>query len=117
MPRLPVATLSRFTRISTLPRTSIARRHLQTQQKPGAQTVEGESGKNTKAAQPKIYSASPPKDEDAPEDVRQHNREMDQRADRPAEKVKDEDIEKDKVGKGFWNGQYSAFTCVCMEWS
>jgi hypothetical protein len=105
MPRLPAATLPRFTRISTLPRTSVAQRHLQTQQKPGAQTVEGESGKETKAAQPKIYSASPPKDDEASEEVRQHNREMDQRADRAAAKVKEEDIEKDKVGKGFWAGQ------------
>ena len=105
MPRLPVTSLSRFTRTSVVPQTSIAQRHLQTQQKPGAQTVEGESGKDTKAAQPKIYSESPPKEEDLSEEVRQHNREMDQRADRAAAKVKDEDVDKDKVGKGFWAGE------------
>lgn len=39
--------------------------------------------------------------------MRKHNEEMDKRADRAAEKVKDEDLEKDKVGKGFWTGEQS----------
>jgi hypothetical protein len=64
-----------------------------------------ESGKSEGKAQPKILSTSPPKESDASEEVKQHNREMDQRADRPAEKVKDEDVEKDKVGKSFWTGE------------
>ena len=68
-------------------------------------SVEGESGKSTKEAQPKILSQSPPKDDEASEEVREHNRDMDRRAERAAEKVKDEDIDKDKVHKGFWTGE------------
>ena len=63
------------------------------------------SDKSKKDAQPKILSTSPPKDAEASEDVKQHNREMDQRADRPSEKVTDKDVENDKVHKGFWSGE------------
>ena len=62
--------------------------------------------------QPKILSASPPQEGDQPEDVARHNREMESRMDRPAEKVKDEDLEKDKVNKGFWSGtSFASFPC------
>lgn len=40
--------------------------------------------------------------------TRKHNDEMAKRADKPAEKVKDEDVENDKVSKGFWQGEYNA---------
>jgi hypothetical protein len=83
----------------------VAQRHLQTQEKPGDETVGGDSGKSERKAQPKILSTSPPKESEASEEVKQHNKEMDQRADKPAERVKDEDVEKDKVGKGFWTGE------------
>ena len=62
------------------------------------------SSKSIKDAQPKILNESPPKDHEASEDVRKHNEEMDKRADRASLKVKDEDVEKDKVHKGFWSG-------------
>lgn len=68
-------------------------------------SVDGESNKTKKDAEPKILSTSPPKESDASEDVKQHNKEMDQRADRPTEKVTEEDVEKDKVHKGFWSGE------------
>ena len=71
--------------------------------------VEGASGKTSDKAEPKLYSDSPPKDADAPQDVKEHNEQMSKRADRPTEKVKDEDVEKDKVNKGFWSGTYKLF--------
>ena len=74
-----------------------------TKNQPG-QNVEGESGKSPDQAEPKLYSKSPPKEEEAPQDVQEHNKNVNQRFDRPNEKVKDEDIEKDKVSKGFWSG-------------
>ena len=55
-------------------------------------------------AEPKILKRSPPQEGKAPQVVEQHNKEMGKRADRPAESVKDEDIEKDKVSKKFWEG-------------
>ncbi|KAK8160498.1 hypothetical protein BKA80DRAFT_310776 [Phyllosticta citrichinensis] len=56
-----------------------------------------------KGAHPKIL------DENAPaeinEDVKQHNREMEQRHDRANTKLANDDVEKDKVPPGFWSGQ------------
>jgi hypothetical protein len=62
--------------------------------------------KGTQDAQPKILNTSPPQDENAPEDVQKHNQELEQRAEKANEKVKDEDIEKDKVSKDFWRGMH-----------
>lgn len=56
------------------------------------------------AAQPKILNDSPPDENNAPQDVKEHNKEVDKRADRPQEKVKGDDVEKDKVPKGYWGG-------------
>ena len=108
MPRLPITTLSRFARTSTPSRSALAQRYASTEQQPG-KTVEGASGKSQQKAQPKIYSESPPKNNEASEEVQKHNREMDARAERPAERVKEEDYEKDKVGKGFWSGKLESF--------
>ncbi|KAF2487586.1 hypothetical protein BDY17DRAFT_289245 [Neohortaea acidophila] len=68
-------------------------------------STDGASGKSQQKAQPKILNTSPPKDGEESADVKKHNDEMAKRADKPAEKVKDEDVENDKVGKGFWQGQ------------
>ncbi|TKA80563.1 hypothetical protein B0A55_02010 [Friedmanniomyces simplex] len=68
----------------------------------------GNNSKGTQGAQPKILNESPPKEHEASEDVQKHNREMDQRAEKASEKVRDEDVEKDKVGKEFWSGQGGA---------
>ena len=62
----------------------------------------------TKGAQPKILAESPPGEGEQDAEVKRHNEEMDQRAERPAEKVKKENLEDDKVGKGFWSGQGGA---------
>lgn len=103
MPRLPSTTLARFARTSTSSRSAVVRRYASTEQQSG-ETIEGPLGENRNKAQPKILNQSPPKESEASEDVKKHNREMDARAERPAERVKDEDVEKDKVGKGFWSG-------------
>lgn len=42
---------------------------------------------------------------------------MAKRADKPAEKVKDEDVENDKVGKGFWQGEYYAEMLAVCEFA
>ena len=63
------------------------------------------NNKGTQAAQPKILNESPPQGEHAPDDVRQHNEEVDRRAEQASSKVRDEDIEKDKVGKDYWRGE------------
>ncbi|TKX25653.1 hypothetical protein C1H76_2303 [Elsinoe australis] len=55
-------------------------------------------------AKPKILSESPPADQEAPEDVKRHNEEMDRRAERAAANVSNEDADKDKVPKSFWKG-------------
>lgn len=57
---------------------------------------------DTKNAEPKILNESPPSDDQAPEDVKKHNAEFEGRAERPAERVKQDEIEDDKVNKGFW---------------
>jgi len=59
-----------------------------------------------KGAQPKILNESPPAEGEGSEDVKQHNREMDQRAERAYEQVSNEDAKKDKVPKKFWSGEY-----------
>jgi len=61
--------------------------------------------KGVKGAQPKILNANPPKGDDAPEDVKQHNQEMDQRAEKSHEQVSNEDAKNDKVPKKFWAGK------------
>ena len=69
-------------------------------------SVDGASGKDTKEAQPKLFSAGEP-DQDASHEVQQHNKEVDQRAHKPNEKNTDKDVENDKVEKGFWSGKFS----------
>ncbi|KAK8158427.1 hypothetical protein BC567DRAFT_33563 [Phyllosticta citribraziliensis] len=66
-------------------------------------TTSNNKDKAVKGARPKIL------DENAPaeinEDVKQHNREMEQRHDRADTKLANDDVEKDKVPPGFWSGQ------------
>ncbi|KAF2633683.1 hypothetical protein BU25DRAFT_405554 [Macroventuria anomochaeta] len=63
----------------------------------------GGDGKSVNGAQPKILNANPPATDS--EEVKQHNKEMDQRAEKAHEQVSNEDAEKDKVPKSFWAGQ------------
>jgi len=63
--------------------------------------------KSTKGLSPKILNDSPPPEDKAPEDVKKHNEELRHRAERAHEKVSNGDAEKDKVGKGFWSGEFA----------
>lgn len=77
----------------------------QQQQGGKEQSSKAQTSKGTQGAQPKILNESPPASGQGSQDVEDHNREMDQRAEKANMKVKDEDVEKDKVGKGFWSGK------------
>lgn len=79
---------------------------------PSATKQGGKTSKSSKAPQPKILNENPPAEGEQSEDVARHNREMDQRADRAHEGVKNEDTEKDKVSKGFWTGEISGWHFV-----
>jgi hypothetical protein len=76
--------------------------------KGSAQQSGSNDGTSVKGAQPKILNANPPAEED--ESVRQHNREMDQRAEKAHEQVSNEDAEKDKVPASFWKGECACWT-------
>ncbi|KAI7085242.1 hypothetical protein KC356_g6095 [Hortaea werneckii] len=78
----------------------------QQQQQGGSQQPSSNNNKGTHgAAQPRILNDPPPS---ASGEVEQHNREMDQRAEKSHEKVRAEEVEKDKVPKGFWAGHGGA---------
>ncbi|GAB1742734.1 hypothetical protein NU219Hw_g8446t1 [Hortaea werneckii] len=74
------------------------------------------NNKGTQAAspQPRILNDPPPsasgqQDAASSGEVEQHNREMDRRAEKAHSKGRtEEDVEKDKVPKGFWAGQGGA---------
>lgn len=76
------------------------------QQKDASSQQQSGRSKGTQDAQPKILNESPPHQDHAPDEVKQHNQELDGRAEKANEKVRDEDYEKDKVGKGFWAGTW-----------
>lgn len=75
----------------------------QSQSNDGASKTGGGDGKSVNGAEPKILNAKPPSTET--EEVKQHNKEMDQRAEKAYEQVSNEDVEKDKVSKSFWAGK------------
>ncbi|OJD39799.1 conserved serine-rich protein [Diplodia corticola] len=56
-----------------------------------------------KGAEPKILNENPPSEQDP--EVQQHNKEMEQRAERAETKISNEDAEKDKVPASFWSGK------------
>ncbi|KAF2398447.1 hypothetical protein EJ06DRAFT_532196 [Trichodelitschia bisporula] len=60
--------------------------------------------KTAEGLRPRILDDSAPKAVDEPEDVRRHNDELENRAERAHEGVKRGTDEKDKVTKGFWSG-------------
>jgi hypothetical protein len=62
------------------------------------------SPNEVKGAKPKILNENPPAPGEEPQDVKEHNRDMDNRAEQAHEKVSNEDAEKDKVPSGFWKG-------------
>ncbi|EON65394.1 hypothetical protein W97_04632 [Coniosporium apollinis CBS 100218] len=65
----------------------------------------GNGGDKTKGAQPKILDTSPPDASEQSQDVKQHNKEMENRAEKAPEKTDDPNAsDKQKVDKGFWAG-------------
>lgn len=63
-----------------------------------------ESSSNKGAPQPKILNEKVPAKDSSP-DVKQHNEEMEQRAERAYEQVSNEEYKKNEVGKEFWSGK------------
>ncbi|OCL04759.1 hypothetical protein AOQ84DRAFT_391328 [Glonium stellatum] len=76
----------------------------QSQQSPSSgERNKSSSKKGKKGAQPKILSDNPPNEDDP--SVREHNKEMENRAERAHEQVSNADAVKDKVSPGYWSGQ------------
>ncbi|KAF3002071.1 hypothetical protein E8E13_009406 [Curvularia kusanoi] len=75
----------------------------QSQSNDGASKTGSGNSKSVNGAQPKILNENPPATDS--EEVKQHNKEMEQRAEKAYEQVSNEDAEKDKVPKSFWAGQ------------
>ncbi|KAH7400591.1 hypothetical protein DE146DRAFT_467237 [Phaeosphaeria sp. MPI-PUGE-AT-0046c] len=71
------------------------------------QSQSGNSGNKSgnKGAQPKILNESPPTEGEQSKDVKQHNEEMEHRAEKAHEQASNEDAKNDKVPKKFWAGQ------------
>ncbi|KAF1920723.1 hypothetical protein BDU57DRAFT_509151 [Ampelomyces quisqualis] len=65
---------------------------------------DGASKSGKQGAQPKLAANGPPSKENESEDVKQHNREMEQRAD-AFEQADKQDRQKDKVSKDYWKGE------------
>jgi hypothetical protein len=57
-----------------------------------------------KGAQPKILNENPPSAEEESQEVKDHNKDMSNRAEQAHESVDNKDAEKDKVPSGFWKG-------------
>lgn len=72
-----------------------------------SQSNDGASKSGKKGAQPKLAAKGPPSKENEGEDVKQHNKEMDQRAD-AFEQADKQDKQKDKVPKDYWKGELFA---------
>jgi hypothetical protein len=62
--------------------------------------------KSTEGLRPKILDESPPSEQEASEDVKEHNRDMDNRSEKAFESVSNKDAEKDKVSQKFWRGEF-----------
>ena len=70
------------------------------------QQQQSSSKQSTGAPQPKIHNPNgPPSKESESEEVREHNRQMDQRTETASNQASNEDVNKDKVPKEFWKGE------------
>jgi hypothetical protein len=65
------------------------------------------SSSEIKGAKPKILNENPPSTEEESQDVKEHNKDMSNRAEQAHESVSNEDAEKDKVPSGYWKGTTS----------
>jgi hypothetical protein len=78
----------------------------QSQSQSPSQSSSSGSKSGNKGAQPKILNENPPTEEEQNEDVKRHNKEMEQRTERAHEQASNEDAKNDKVPKKFWAGKY-----------
>jgi hypothetical protein len=74
--------------------------------------------KSAEGLKPKILDEKPPKGEEESNDVKQHNKEFSQRAERAHEGFKNEEAEKDKVSSKYWSGEsrHSFFYGTYCNW-
>jgi hypothetical protein len=70
-----------------------------------SQSQDGASKSGNKGAQPKILNENPPTKDEQNDDVKQHNKDMEQRTERAHEQVSNEDAKNDKVPKSYWSGK------------
>jgi hypothetical protein len=76
------------------------------QTQPQQSSSSSESSATNSAPQPKIYNPDgPPSKESESQEVREHNRQMDQRTETASNQASNEDVNKDKVPKEFWKGE------------
>jgi hypothetical protein len=86
----------------------------QSQSNDGASKSGGNN--SVKGAQPKILNENPPSKENESEDVKQHNKEMENRTEKAHEQASNEDAKNDKVPKRFWQGKSMPdILCTCIE--
>jgi len=74
----------------------------------GSASKQSKGTQNTDNPQPKISNPNPPSEGESAE-VREHNKQMDQRAETASNKASSKEQEKDKVGKDFWKGKSSHY--------
>lgn len=79
----------------------------QTQQPQQQQSQQkSDQSTNTKGPQPKIHNPDgPPSKESESQEVKEHNRQMDQRTETASNQASNEEVSKDKVPKEFWKGE------------
>lgn len=70
----------------------------------GEASKQSKGTQNKGSPQPKISNPNEPSEASSSE-VREHNRQMDQRAETASNKASSKEQEKDKVGKDFWKGK------------
>lgn len=95
--------LKRSPQVSNIHPTIIASRYYASDTQ--ATAADGASEKTPQNAEPKILNRNPPAGEEEPKEVAQHNKNIEQRAEKPAGQAKNEDAKDDKVSKGFWSGE------------
>ncbi|KAI9682797.1 MAG: hypothetical protein M1822_006287 [Bathelium mastoideum] len=82
------------------------KRSFMTSARRGAEDSGELRSQGTRGAQPKILKDAPPAKGEESEEVKRHNEEMDRRHEKAHAKVTEADPEKEKVGKGFWSGEF-----------
>jgi hypothetical protein len=71
---------------------------------------DGASKSGKQGAQPKILNESTPAKDEQSDDVKQHNKVMEQRTEEENKQASNEDAKDEKVPKKFWAGEFSLFS-------